>query len=89
MMAIVRLRGSEIGIKPETLASRKDLERFATHQACAQLFQGWRAAVAGHEIKGLIQGTLHLEVHGGEIRTVSVTGSPNRAQPDNNRPTRV
>jgi ribonuclease D len=84
MMAIVRLRGSEIGIKPETLASRKDLERLATNQDCAHLFQGWRAAVAGREIDGLVRGTLHLEVRGGEIRTAPVTGGSDRVQPNSN-----
>lgn len=58
MLAVVRLRGSQKGVSPQTLASRKDLERLVAGDPDIPLLQGWRAALAGHEVQALLQGRL-------------------------------
>jgi ribonuclease D len=70
MLAVVRLRGSQKGVSPQTLASRKDLERLVAGDPDIPLLQGWRAALAGQEVQALLQGRLRLEVNEGELRTV-------------------
>lgn len=70
MLAVVHLRGSQMGVSPQTLASRKDLERLVAGDPDIPLLQGWRAALAGHEVQALLQGRLRLEVNEGELRTV-------------------
>lgn len=70
MLAVVRLRGSQKAVSPQTLASRKDLERLVAGDTDVPLLHGWRAALAGREVQALLQGRLRLEVHDGELYTV-------------------
>ena len=41
------------------------------NEAVIPLLQGWRAALAGREVQALLRGELRLEVHDGQLCTVS------------------
>jgi ribonuclease D len=60
MMAIVRLWGSEAGLNPSTIASRRDLERLVARETDIPLLRGWRNAFLGHELAALLRGRLCL-----------------------------
>jgi len=70
MLAVVRLRGAQQGVSPQTLAGRQELERLLAGAEDVPLLHGWRAAVAGHEIEALLRGERRLEVQAGELRLV-------------------
>ena len=70
MLAVVRLRGAQQGVSPQTLAGRQELERLLAGAEDVPLLHGWRAAVAGHEVEALLRGERRLEVRAGELRLV-------------------
>jgi len=72
MLAVVRLRGAQQGVSPQTLANRQDLERLLGGAEDVPLLHGWRAAVAGREVAALLRGERRLEVRAGELRIVEV-----------------
>jgi ribonuclease D len=55
MMTLVRLRAAQESISAQTLASRKHLEQLLVTGADIPLLHGWRAALAGHEVKALLR----------------------------------
>lgn len=72
MMALVRLRGVQHAVSPQTLAGRRDLERLLAGDPDASLLHGWRARLAGREVAALLRGELRLEVHEGRLRSTAV-----------------
>lgn len=67
MAALVRLRAREHGVAATLVATRPDLESFAEGDAESPLSSGWRHALVGAEIEGLLRGEIVLGVSGGEI----------------------
>ncbi len=72
MLAVVRLRGAQQGVSPQTLAGRQELERLLGGEEDVPLLHGWRAAVAGREVAALLRGERRLEVRAGELHVVEV-----------------
>jgi ribonuclease D len=60
MAAIVRLRSTEAGLNPSTVAGRRELERLVNGEADIPLLRGWRNALIGGELSGLLQGKMRL-----------------------------
>jgi ribonuclease D len=71
LSALVRLRGDQQGVSPQTLASRQDLERLLTGDTEIPLLQGWRAMLVGRELQALLRGELRLEIKAGELAVVA------------------
>jgi ribonuclease D len=71
MMAIVRLRSSESGLNPSTVAGRRELERLVTGKADIPLMRGWRNAFIGGELAGFLQGRRYLAIQRKKIRLVA------------------
>jgi ribonuclease D len=63
LTALVRIRAEENELNPTILASRKDLEvlLFGDDEDCP-LLHGWRFAMAGRELVGLLKGELSLGI---------------------------
>ncbi|MGH2838163.1 MAG: ribonuclease D [Thermoleophilaceae bacterium] len=76
--ALVRARALEAGLAYELIASRADLTRVVVAARLGRpepevrTLQGWRRAVVGEELDGLLRGDLSLAV--GEGRRLRVTG---------------
>lgn len=65
MSALVRLRAKENGIAFPTLASHDDLARVARgYREGVDLLRGWRRAIVGEELLGLLEGRLALSLDG-------------------------
>lgn len=64
LTALVRIRAEENALNPNILASRKDLEilLFNTNDDDCPLLHGWRFAMAGQELVGLLNGDLLLGI---------------------------
>lgn len=62
MMAVVRLRGGQKSISPQTLANRQDLERLLSGDQEIPLLRGWRFMLAGRDVQALLRGDIRLEV---------------------------
>jgi ribonuclease D len=71
MLAVVRLRGAQHDVSPQTLTSRQDLERLLTGETDVPLVHGWRAVLAGREVQALLRGERRLEVQAGELCVVA------------------
>ena len=71
LTALVRIRAEENLLNPNILATRKDLEElmFADDSEC-QLLHGWRFAMAGKELVGLLHGELYLGIESGKIAII-------------------
>ncbi len=66
MAALVRLRARQHGVAPASLATRDDLEAFAEGDESSPLASGWRHAMVGAELEGLLRGDVVLGVVDGE-----------------------
>ena len=65
LTALVRVRAEENSLNPSILATRKDLEVLLFNDNEADdcpLLHGWRFAMAGNELVGLLQGELTLGI---------------------------
>lgn len=62
LMAVVRLRGEESRVSPATLATRKDLEQIVLGRKDAVPLHGWRRALVGDDLLGIVEGRLSLQV---------------------------
>lgn len=73
LTALVRIRAEENELNPTILASRKDLEAllFNGDDECP-LLHGWRYAMAGRELVGLLKGELLLGI---ETDRLSITAN--------------
>lgn len=68
LSAIVRLRAKEHGVAPTLLASRDDLERFASGDREGHpLSSGWRHTLVGAELEALLEGRMALRISGGRV----------------------
>ena len=63
LMAVVRLRGEESKVSPATLATRKDLEQIVLGRRDAAPLHGWRRALVGDDLLGIVEGRLSLQVN--------------------------
>ena len=68
LTALVRIRAEENELNPTILASRKDLEvlLFGVDDDCP-LLHGWRFAMAGRELVGLLKGELSLGIEADKL----------------------
>ncbi|MGR9087338.1 MAG: ribonuclease D [Gammaproteobacteria bacterium] len=68
LTAIVRLRADENSLNPAIIASRRDLESlFLDEEESCPLLHGWRYAMAGRELIGILNGKLLLGVKNGKL----------------------
>lgn len=72
MAALVRLRAREHGVAPALLATRDDLEAFAEGDESSPLASGWRHAMVGAELEGLLRGDVALGVVDGKASVLPV-----------------
>jgi len=73
LTALVRVRAEENLLNPSILATRKDLEvlLFNDHDADdCPLLHGWRFAMAGKELVGLLQGELTLGIDSDKLAII-------------------
>lgn len=70
LTALVRIRAEENELNPSILATRKDLEALLSGEEESVLLHGWRFAMAGRELVGLLQGELRLGI---EEERLSIT----------------
>jgi ribonuclease D len=79
LMAVVRLRGEQHAVSPQTLAGRRDLEQVVAGATDVPLLHGWRAVLAGREVQALLRGEVSLQVRTGTLNVVpvpSASGDP-------------
>jgi ribonuclease D len=68
LSAVVRLRAKEHGVAPTLLASRDELERFASGDREGHpLSSGWRHTLVGAELEALLDGRTALRISGGRV----------------------
>ena len=74
LTALVRIRAEENELNPTILASRKDLEAllFNGDDECP-LLHGWRYAMAGRELVGLLKGELLLGIEADHLSIIENT----------------
>ena len=72
LTALVRIRAEENALNPTILATRKDLEAllFNGDEECP-LLHGWRFAMAGRELVGLLKGDLLLGVESERLSIIA------------------
>lgn len=72
LTALVRIRAEENELNPTILASRKDLEAllFNGDEECP-LLHGWRYAMAGRELVGLLKGELLLGIEADRLSIIA------------------
>lgn len=62
LMAVVRLRGEETKVSPTSLATRKDLEHIVLGRRDVAPLHGWRRALVGDDLLGIVEGRLSLQM---------------------------
>jgi len=62
LMAVVRLRGEESKVSSTSLATRKDLEHIVLGRRDVAPLHGWRRALVGDDLLGIVEGRLSLQV---------------------------
>lgn len=62
LMAVVRLRGEESKVSSTSLATRKDLEHIVLGRRDIAPLHGWRRALVGDDLLGIVEGRLSLQV---------------------------
>jgi ribonuclease D len=73
LTALVRIRAEENSLNPSILATRKDLEVLLSGEEDCLLLHGWRFAMAGRELIGLLRGELLLGIESDKV-TISERG---------------
>jgi len=69
--AVVRVRAGEHGVAPTLLASRDDLERFASGEREGHpLTEGWRRTLVGAELEAILAGLMDVRVDDGRLTVV-------------------
>jgi len=71
LTALVRIRAEENSLNPSILATRKDLEELllGEDEECP-LLHGWRFAMAGRELVGLLKGELLLGIESEQLAII-------------------
>jgi ribonuclease D len=67
LMAVVRLRGNEHDVSPALLASRKQLETLVTGDDECAVLHGWRASLAGDDLRSVLAGEKGVRVMDGQL----------------------
>ncbi len=57
-------------VSPGNLAGRKELEKLLSGNSDIPLMHGWRAALAGNEIKAYLAGQTQLAVRNGMLQMI-------------------
>jgi len=67
LMALLRARCAEHDMSPAQVATRKHLEALIRGEQDLPLLRGWRAAMAGRDLLGLMEGQLALHLADGKL----------------------
>jgi ribonuclease D len=67
LMAVVRLRGNEHDVSPALLASRKQLEALVAGDEECPVLHGWRASLAGDDLRAVLSGEKGVRVMDGQL----------------------
>lgn len=67
MYAMLRIISERSGVAAQLIATRDDLLAFMQGKADAPLNEGWRQALAGSQLKGLLSGSCGLTVKEGHV----------------------
>ncbi|MDQ2069579.1 ribonuclease D [Natronospira bacteriovora] len=67
LMALLRARCAEHDMSPAQVATRKQLESLVRGETELPLLRGWRAAMAGRDLEGLLAGRLTLKLSEGRL----------------------
>ncbi|HBA66211.1 MAG TPA: ribonuclease D [Methylococcaceae bacterium] len=70
LTALVRIRADENSLNPAILADRKALELLLFEDPESLLLKGWRYAMAGRELMGLLKGEQVLGIDGEKVYTI-------------------
>lgn len=72
LTALVRIRAEENALNPTILATRKDLEAllFNEEEDGSALLHGWRYAMAGKELVGLLKGELFFGIQAEKLNII-------------------
>ena len=68
LMAVVRIKGSEAGVSPAQLATRRDLEQLIRGQQDVDVLKGWRLETAGKALIDFMQNKTRLTISDGYLR---------------------
>lgn len=72
LMAVVRLRSEESKVSSTSLATRKDLEHIVLGRRDAAPLHGWRRALVGDDLLGIVEGRLSLQVSDSGLKVTAV-----------------
>jgi ribonuclease D len=72
--AVIRLEAARHDLNPATLADRKTLARIAAGEPPPEVLTGWRRAVVGEVLEGIVDGSIRLRCEGGRVRLEEVAG---------------
>jgi len=68
LSAVVRRRAQQHGVAPALLASRDELERFASgNREESSLSSGWRYTLVGAELEDILDGAAYVSMKNGHI----------------------
>lgn len=67
LMAIVRIKGAEVGVSPAQLVTRADLEALARDPQDGGVLQGWRLETVGRDLMRFLHGKISLAVDQGAL----------------------
>lgn len=70
LMALLRARCAEHEMSPAQVATRKQLESLVQGEEDLPVLRGWRAAMAGRDLKALMEGRLQLRFDGQRLIAV-------------------
>lgn len=71
-MAVLHLKAHEQDVHTAVLASRKELERLVLGDRDMPLLRGWRGALVGADLVGMLKGDSMLSVDDGHLRLVAL-----------------
>lgn len=60
LSAMLRMVCNENDLNPVSVATRKDLQKIVNEQSAASVLSGWKYAIAGERLEGLLSGRLAL-----------------------------
>jgi ribonuclease D len=79
LSAVLRIRAREHDVAPSLLASRDDLERFASGERDGHpLTAGWRHVLVGAELEAILDGRICVTVENGQLHLAPLGGTDGR-----------